>query len=119
MFVGKTLGTGLSLGHLGENGEAGSRESSVLVGHHVSTDVNAWWNEQVFIMEKCEWWIKTGLCHGKIVNEISSWGNVNDVTGLLEQTERFIIQLLQRSKTYYRVKRTVSVYIGSDMSHFI
>ena len=44
-------------------------------------------------------------------NRSSSWGNVYDVTGLLEQTERFIIQLLQRSKTYYRVKRTVRVYI--------
>lgn len=51
---GKTLGAGLSLGHLGENGEAGSRESSQLVGHHVSTDVNSWWNEQIFILEKCE-----------------------------------------------------------------
>lgn len=54
MFLGKTLGAGLSLGHLGENGDVGNRESSVLVGHHVSMDVNSWWNEQMFVMDKCE-----------------------------------------------------------------
>lgn len=54
ILSGKTLGAGLSLGHL-ENGDLGARESSVLIGHHVSTDVNSWWNEQVFILEKCEW----------------------------------------------------------------
>lgn len=58
MFAGKTLGAGLSLGLLSDipsdyNSEAGS-ETSTLVGHHVSTDVNSWWKEQLFVLEKRE-----------------------------------------------------------------
>ena len=58
MFSGKTLGAGLSLGHLSDipsdyNNEGGS-ESSTLVGHHVSTDVNSWWREQLFVLDKRE-----------------------------------------------------------------
>ncbi|XP_052214873.1 sodium leak channel NALCN-like isoform X2 [Dreissena polymorpha] len=47
----KTLGEGLSGGQQvsGDQGVSGE-----LVGHHVSTDVNSWWGEQLFILEKCE-----------------------------------------------------------------
>ena len=51
VLAAKTLGEGLSGGQQvsGDQGVSGE-----LVGHHVSTDVNSWWGEQLFILEKCE-----------------------------------------------------------------
>ena len=56
---GKTLGAGLSLGHLSDSGSDYNlsnidRENSTLIGRHVSNDVDSWWKEQMFKDEKMD-----------------------------------------------------------------
>ena len=52
-FAGKTLGAGLSLGHLSDSGSdynlsAVDRENSTLTGRYVSGDIDSWWKGQMF-----------------------------------------------------------------------
>ena len=56
-LAGKTLGAGLSLGHLSDSGSdynlsAVDRENSTLTGRHVSGDIDSWWKGQMFNDEK-------------------------------------------------------------------
>lgn len=59
LSTGKTLGAGLSLGHLSDSGSDFNlsnidRENSTLIGHNVSNDVSSWWTEQMFKDQKTD-----------------------------------------------------------------